>query len=163
MKKNFIIIFSSFLVTLVTFVMTDLAPSDSAEMYYLSKGITPSEEVLNETRHEMGLDKNIVVRYVDWLNDFVHGDLGYSYHYGQDVNQQMFIKVTKYFKISDVFICCCFSFSIPLGIYSATHRHSLINSILKKYLFLGLSLPNFWLALLLILLFSVKIQLFPCY
>ena len=59
-----------FLVTLVTFVMTDLAPSDSAEMYYLSKGITPSEEVLNETRHEMGLDKNIVVRYVDWLNDF---------------------------------------------------------------------------------------------
>ena len=44
-----------FLVTLVTFIMTDLAPSDSAEMYYLSKGITPSEEVLNETRHEMGL------------------------------------------------------------------------------------------------------------
>ena len=64
-----------FLVTLVTFIMTNLAPSDSAEMYYLSKGITPSEEVLNETRHEMGLDKNIVVRYVDWLNDFVQGDL----------------------------------------------------------------------------------------
>ena len=40
-----------FLVTLVTFIMTNLAPSDSAEMYYLSKGITPSEEVLNETRH----------------------------------------------------------------------------------------------------------------
>ena len=98
-----------FLVTLVTFIMTDLAPSDSAEMYYLSKGITPSEEVLNETRHEMGLDKNIVVRYVDWLNDFVHGDLGYSYHYGQDESTNV-IKVTKYFKISDVFICCCFSF-----------------------------------------------------
>ena len=125
-----------FLVTLVTFIMTDLAPSDSAEMYYLSKGITPSEEVLNETRHEMGLDKNIVVRYVDWLNDFVHGDLGYS-----------FVVVL--------------AFSIPLGIYSATHRHSLINSILKNISFLGLSLPNFWLALLLILLFSVKIQLFP--
>ena len=55
-EKNFIIIFSSFLVTLVTFIMTNLAPSDSAEMYYLSKGITPSEEVLNETRHEMGLE-----------------------------------------------------------------------------------------------------------
>ena len=89
-----------FLVTLVTFIMTDLAPSDSAEMYYLSKGITPSEEVLNETRHEMGLDKNIVVRYVDWLNDFVHGDLGYSYHYGQDVNQQMLSKLPNTLKLA---------------------------------------------------------------
>ena len=95
-----------FLVTLVTFIMTDLAPSDSAEMYYLSKGITPSEEVLNETRHEMGLDKNIVVRYVDWLNDFVHGDLS-LWTRCESTNV---IKVTKYFKISDIFICCCFSF-----------------------------------------------------
>ena len=150
-----------FLVTLVTFVMTDLAPSDSAEMYYLSKGITPSEEVLNETRHEMGLDKNIVVRYVDWLNDFVHGDLGYSYHYGQDVNQQMLSKLPNTLKLAIFSFVVVLAFSIPLGIYSATHRHSLINSILKNIAFLGLSLPNFWLALLLILLFSVKIQLFP--
>ena len=149
-----------FLVTLVTFIMTDLAPSDSAEMYYLSKGITPSEEVLNETRHEMGLDKNIVVRYVDWLNDFVHGDLGYSYHYGQDVNQQMLSKLPNTLKLAIFSFVVVLAFSIPLGIYSATHRHSLINSILKNISFLGLSLPNFWLALLLILLFSVKIQLF---
>lgn len=150
-----------FLVTLVTFIMTNLAPSDSAEMYYLSKGITPSEEVLNETRHEMGLDKNIVVRYVDWLNDFVHGDLGYSYHYGQDVNQQMLSKLPNTLKLAIFSFVVVLAFSIPLGIYSATHRHSLINSILKNISFLGLSLPNFWLALLLILLFSVKIQLFP--
>ena len=150
-----------FLVTLVTFIMTNLAPSDSAEMYYLSKGITPSEEVLNETRHEMGLDKNIVVRYVDWLNDFVHGDLGYSYHYGQDVNQQMLSKLPNTLKLAMFSFVVVLAFSIPLGIYSATHRHSLINSILKNISFLGLSLPNFWLALLLILLFSVKIQLFP--
>ena len=148
-----------FFVTLVTFVMTDLAPSDSAEMYYLSKGITPSEEVLNETRHEMGLDKNIVVRYVDWLNDFVHGDLGYSYHYGQDVNQQMLSKLPNTLKLAMFSFVVVLAFSIPLGIYSATHRHSLINSILKNISFLGLSLPNFWLALLLILLFSVKIRL----
>ena len=139
-----------FLVTLVTFIMTDLAPSDSAEMYYLSKGITPSEEVLNETRHEMGLDKNIVVRYVDWLN-----------HYGQDVNQQMLSKLPNTLKLAIFSFVVVSAFSIPLGIYSATHRHSLINSILKNISFLGLSLPNFWLALLLILLFSVKIQLFP--
>ena len=150
-----------FLVTLVTFIMTNLAPSDSAEMYYLSKGITPSEEVLNETRHEMGLDKNIVVRYVDWLNDFVHGDLGYSYHYGQDVNQQMLSKLPNTLKLAMFSFVVVLAFSIPLGIYSATHRHSLINSILKNIAFLGLSLPNFWLALILILLFSVKIQLFP--
>ena len=138
-----------FLVTLVTFVMTDLAPSDSAEMYYLSKGITPSEEVLNETRHEMGLDKNITVRYVDWLNDFVHGDLGYSYHYGQDVNQQMLSKLPNTLKLAVLSFIVILAFSIPLGIYSATHRQSLINSILKNITFLGLSLPNFWLALLL--------------
>lgn len=143
-----------FFVTLVTFVMTDLAPSDSAEMYYLSKEITPSEEVLNETRHEMGLDKNIVVRYVDWLNDFVHGDLGYSYHYGQDVNQQMLSKLPNTLKLAIFSFVVVLAFSIPLGIYSATHRHSLINSILKNISFLGLSLPNFWLALLLILLFQ---------
>ena len=54
MKRILSLLSVLFFVTLITFVMTDLAPSDSAEMYYLSKGITPSVEALNETRHEMG-------------------------------------------------------------------------------------------------------------
>ena len=95
------------------------------------------------------------------MDDFVHGDLGYSYHYGQDVNQQMLLKLPNTLKLAMFSFVVVLAFSIPLGIYSATHRHSLINSILKNISFLGLSLPNFWLALLLILLFSVKIQLFP--
>lgn len=150
-----------FFVTLITFFMIDLAPSDSAEMYYLSKGITPSEEVLNQTRHEMGLDQNIALRYVNWLKDVLHGNLGYSYHYGQDVNTQMLSKLPNTLKLAGFSFVIVICFSIPLGIYSATHRKSFLNQILKGTTFLGLSLPNFWLALILILVFSVKLNLFP--
>ena len=150
-----------FFVTLITFFMIDLAPSDSAEMYYLSKGITPSEEVLNQTRHEMGLDQNIALRYVNWLKDVLHGNLGYSYHYGQDVNTQMLSKLPNTLKLAGFSFVIVICFSIPLGIYSATHRKSFLNQILKGTTFLGLSLPNFWLALVLILVFSVKLNLFP--
>ena len=150
-----------FFVTLITFFMIDLAPSDSAEMYYLSKGITPSEEVLNQTRHEMGLDQNITLRYVNWLKDVLHGNLGYSYHYGQDVNTQMLSKLPNTLKLAGFSFVIVICFSIPLGIYSATHRKSFLNQILKGTTFLGLSLPNFWLALVLILVFSVKLNLFP--
>lgn len=150
-----------FFVTLITFFMIDLAPSDSAEMYYLSKGITPSEEVLNQTRHEMGLDQNIALRYVNWLKDVLNGNLGYSYHYGQDVNTQMLSKLPNTLKLAGFSFVIVICFSIPLGIYSATHRKSFLNQILKGTTFLGLSLPNFWLALILILVFSVKLNLFP--
>ena len=96
--------------------MIDLAPSDSAEMYYLSKGITPSEEVLNQTRHEMGLDQNIALRYVNWLKDVLHGNLGYSYHYGQDVNTQMLSKLPNTLKLAGFSFVIVICFSIPLGL-----------------------------------------------
>ena len=75
MKKIIHLFLVLFFVTLCTFVITNLAPSDSAEMYYLSRGITPSQEVLDQTRHEMGLDQNVIIRYGHWLNNVVHGDL----------------------------------------------------------------------------------------
>lgn len=161
MKRILSLLTILFFVTLITFFMTDLAPSDSAEMYYLSKGITPSEEVLNQTRHEMGLDQNIALRYVNWLKDALQGNLGYSYHYGQDVNTQMLSKLPNTLKLATFSFVLIICFSVPLGIYSATHRKSFLNQILKGATFLGLSLPNFWLALILILVFAVKLNLFP--
>ena len=73
----------------------------------------------------------------------------------------MLSKLPNTLKLAGFSFVIVICFSIPLGIYSATHRKSFLNQILKGTTFLGLSLPNFWLALILILVFSVKLNLFP--
>ena len=65
-------------VTFLTFVITKMAPSDPAEMRYLSMGITPTPELLEQTRIEMGLDKPFLAQYGTWLLGVLHGDLGVS-------------------------------------------------------------------------------------
>ena len=161
MKKIIHLFLVLFFVTLCTFVITNLAPSDSAEMYYLSRGITPSQEVLDQTRHEMGLDQNVLIRYGHWLNHVVHGDLGTSYHSGQDVNTQLLAKLPNTLKLASCSFILVFLISIPLGIYSALHRKKIGNALLKGFTFLGLAIPNFWLALILIFVFAVKLGWFP--
>lgn len=166
MMKNYIIkrllslIFVLLGVTFLTFLITDLAPSDSAEMYYLSRGITPSSETLENTRKEMGLDKPVIERYVHWLDEAMHGDFGESYHYGNSVIEQMGKKLPNTLKLAFLSLSIVVAVSIPLGILTAVYQNKWIDYFIRFLTFISISIPNFWLGLLLIYLFSVKLGIF---
>lgn len=166
MMKNYIIkrllslIFVLLGVTFLTFLITDLAPSDSAEMYYLSRGITPSSETLENTRKEMGLDKPVMERYVHWLDEAMHGDFGESYHYGNSVIEQMGKKLPNTLKLAFLSLSIVVAVSIPLGVLTAVYQNKWIDYFIRFLTFISISIPNFWLGLLLIYLFSVKLGIF---
>lgn len=157
LKRLLSLVFILLGVTFLTFVMSDKAPSDSAEMYYLSRGITPSETLLEKTREEMGLNEPLLVRYVDWLEKAVQGNLGESYHFGDTVWTQMTRKLPNTLKLAGGAFCLVVCVSIPLGIYCALYQNKKIDYLIRGISFMGISIPNFLLALLLIYVFAVKL------
>ena len=112
-------------------------------------------------RHELGLDRPIHVRYVRWLSNVVRGDLGFAITYQTPVSSLIGRAIPATFKLQVAALCLAVLLAIPAGILSATRQYSLVDHGITSLSFLGLSVPNFWLALLLILLFSVKLGWLP--
>lgn len=148
-------------VTFLTFVITSAAPSDAAEMYYLSHGITPSPELLEQTRQEMGLRDPVLIRYGRWLIQAVQGNLGNSYHFEESVFRQLGRKLPGTLILAASSMLAMLLISLPLGILTAVKKNRLVDYIVRIISFVGISIPNFWLALILLYLLAVKARLFP--
>ena len=126
-------------VTFLTFMITQAAPSDAAEMKYVSMGMMPSSELLEKTREEMGLNDPVIVQYGRWLGNVLHGNLG---------------------ELAGVSLIVVIVISFPLGILSAVKKNKAADYIIRFLSFFGVSMPNFWLALLLMYIFAVRLGWF---
>lgn len=147
-------------VTFLTFLVTSAAPSDAAEMKYLSMGTTPSEELLQSTREEMGLNDPFMVRYFNWLIKVLQGDFGTSYKFGDSVFSQLSKKLPGTLKLAGVSMIAMILVSFPLGVLSAIKKNKIVDYTIRFFSFMGISMPNFWLALLLIYIMAVKFRWF---
>ena len=147
-------------VTFLTFMITQATPSDAAEMKYVSMGMMPSSELLEKTREEMGLNDPVLVQYGRWLGNVLHGDLGESSKFGESVWTQMTKKLPMTLKLAGVSLVVVILISFPLGILSAVKKNKAADYIIRFLSFFGVSMPNFWLALLLMYLFAVKLGWF---
>ena len=147
-------------VTFLTFMITQATPSDAAEMKYVSMGMMPSSELLEKTREEMGLNDPVLVQYGRWLDNVLHGDLGESSKFGESVWAQMTKKLPMTLKLAGVALVIVILISFPLGILSAVRKNKAADYIIRFLSFFGVSMPNFWLALLLMYLFAVKLGWF---
>lgn len=147
-------------VTFLTFMITQATPSDAAEMKYVSMGMMPSSELLEKTREEMGLNDPVLVQYGRWLGNVLHGDLGESSKFGESVWAQMTKKLPMTLKLAGVSLVVVILISFPLGILSAVKKNKAADYIIRFLSFFGVSMPNFWLALLLMYLFAVKLGWF---
>ncbi|MBF4692124.1 ABC transporter permease [Fusibacter ferrireducens] len=158
LRRIFLMIFVVLGVSFVVFFVINLAPGD-----VLSK-IAPEDATLEEVealRVELGLDRPIMFRYLDYMKGFVKGDLGKSYITGDDVFKTYMAKLPATLKLAFASIFVSILISIPLGIMAAKNRGSWKDNVSMVAALLGLSMPNFWLGLLLILLFSLKLGWFP--
>lgn len=148
-------------VTFLTFMITQAAPSDAAEMKYVSMGMMPSPELLAQTREEMGLNDPVPVRYVRWLLGVLHGDLGESSKFSEPVLTQMLKKLPSTLKLAGAAMAVVVLISFPLGLLSAVKKNKLADFLIRLFSFFGISMPNFWVALLLLYVFSVRMHLLP--
>ena len=145
----------------VTFVIFTMMYFTNGNPAQLLLGDMATEEQLWELEEEMGLHDSFLTRYFRYLGDLLRGDLGTSYTTGQPVADEILARLPITLKIS--FFCMLFSIAIgiPAGIISAIKQYSFIDNLAMILALVGISLPNFWLALMLVLVFAVKLHILP--
>ena len=146
-------------VSFLIFCMMEMAPGDITDV--IGDGWT--EEAVAELRKELNLDKSFIERYFIYMWNLLHGDMGYSYLLKQnvwDLYAQRFPN-TAILALSSVLLC--FVLSVPVGIFAALHRGTVADNICTAGALLGMSIPHFWLGLLLIILFSQTLGWLPSY
>lgn len=145
-------------VTLVVFLIMQLAPGDPARMI---AGELASPEQVNELREEMGLNDPILVRYFNYMVDFFHGDLGESYFKHRAVMDEIMDRFPYTAKLAAVAVVLTIVMSIPIGIVAAVKQNSWFDNLSLVVTLFGISMPVFWLGLLLIILFALRLGLLP--
>ena len=148
-------------ITLISFVVIHLAPGEPTDM---QTQLNPevSTELRNRLRDQYGLDKPLVIQYGEWLGRFVRLDFGNSF--SQDrrpVLDKIVERLPITISINLLSIVAILATAIPIGIYSATHRGSLFDRLTTILVFIGFAAPSFWLALLLMDFFGVRLGLLP--
>lgn len=139
----------------------NLASGDPAEIILTSQGTVVTPELLNTVRIEMGLDKPFIIQYFNWLNGVIHGDLGNSYATGISVIEELKEHLTYTAVLAGTSIILTLIISIPLGIISAVKKDKLTDNIIRFFTFIGNSIPGFFLALILLLVFSLRLKWLP--
>ena len=148
-------------ITFLAFAMMRLAGSDAITEKYTNTGAAVSQEVIDEARAELGLDQPFLVQYVNWLGGLVQGDMGVSYISGRDVFKTFISKLPATLLLTFLSILMTVVISIPLGIVAALHHDRLTDYILRFLSFIGNSLPNFFVGLLLMELLAIRMGWLP--
>jgi peptide/nickel transport system permease protein len=147
-----------FLVSLIVFFIIHLTPGDPA-LAMLGEEATP--EKLAALRHELGLDQPLPVQYAAWLSKVLRGDLGRSVRNNKPVLEDIVDRLPVTFELTFFAMLVSLSIAIPTGIISATRRNSASDLISTTLALIGVSMPNFFLAILLIFIFSLNLRWLP--
>lgn len=147
-------------VSFIVFFIVDLAPGDSVSAKYGSQMNAEEMEVLRE---EMGLNDPLPVRFARYVGNVARGDMGTSVTYNQPVLRLYLNRLPATLKLAFWGVLVALLIAIPLGIISAIHQNTFIDTACTVLGLLGMSMPNFWFGLLLIILFSSKLGLLPSF
>lgn len=142
----------------VIYLILYLTPGDAVNQIL---GADYTEEAATELRHEMGLDRPFLVQLFDYLWQLLHGDLGTSYITGLKVIDQIKVRLPNTFYLTLGAMLVCVVISIPVGIRAATKPTSAFSAFSTVFALIGISIPGFWLGLILILIFCVNLNWLP--
>ena len=147
-------------ITFLTFAMMRMAGSDAITEMYGDKGAV-SQEIIDARRAELGLDRPFVIQYFSWLGGMLTGDMGISYVSGKDVFATFVARLPATLLLTALSVFVTILISIPLGILAAVNHDRIIDWLLRLLSFIGNSLPNFFVALLLMHLLSIRLGWLP--
>ena len=145
-------------VVTLTFCLTRMLPGDPAVAIL---GIEANAEDIEAMRAEMNLDKSLPEQYALYLGGLVHGDFGYSYSYRQDVLPLITSRIPNTLTLTLTALLFAFIIGTSVGIIAALKQNTIFDYIVMVITLVGVSMPIFWLALMLVLQFSVKMNLLP--
>lgn len=148
-------------ITLLSFLLMHIASADAIDVMEQNTGGILSEEAKEEVRRELGLDKPLLEQYGIWLKNILSGDMGESYISGKPVFSTFLSKLPATIYLTVASILLTVLISVPLGILAAVKQNRILDYIIRFFSFIGNSFPNFFVSLLLIYFFALKLQWFP--
>ncbi len=146
------------LVATLVFSLIHLIPGDPVEMM-LGEGAQRGD--LERLRSDLGLDRPLVEQYLGYLGGLVRGDLGTSLHFQEPVTELLLSHYPATLELAAASMLVSLLIAVPLGIVAAYHRGGGVDHLSRFFALLGVSIPNFWLGPVLILVFSIQLGLFP--
>lgn len=146
------------LVSIIVFALINLIPGDPALLFV---GNEAGKDAVEALRKQMGLDRPMVVRYMIWLNRLLHGDLGKSVRDGRPVLDVLLLKLPVTVELAAVALAVAWMIAIPAGVLAAWKRRSMIDYTATTVALAGISIPNFWLGIMLIYFFAVNLRWLP--
>lgn len=145
-------------VTFIIFTMMYFTPGDPARMIL---GDTATEAEVEELREEMGLNESFIVQYGSYMWGLCHGDMGNSYVTGLPVTEEILARLPITARLA--ILSCIFSvmIGVPVGVLSAVKQYSALDNVTMILALLGITIPSFWLAMMLVMIFSVNLGWLP--
>ena len=157
-KRLLQILIVLFGISFFTFGLTYLSPGDPAEIMLTECGNIPTQELLEKTRAELGLDKPFLIQYLNWLKGVVTGDMGTSYSMKVPVVQKLASSFWPTLEMALMSLFMMIVISIPLGIIAAVYHNKWPDYLVRALTFCGVSIPSFWLGLILLSIFGVTLR-----
>ena len=146
------------LASIVVFSVLEVLPGDPAR---LMLGMNASQEQVDVLRQEMGLDQPVASRYLAWVGGMANGDLGRSYTYSSPVTELIGERITVSLPLALMALLLSTAIALPVGLFSAARRGRPADTVAMSMAQIGVAIPNFWFALLLIYVFAVWLRIVP--
>ena len=148
-----------FIISLISFIAINLAPNSFFASGELNPNITP--EAIEELKAIYGLDKPLYIQFFSWIYSILQLDFGISFTSGEKVKEEILSRIPITLTINIVSMLLIFIISLYFGIKSAMKKNSIFDRFTNQLSLLSFSMPSFYLALVLVLVFSIKFELFP--
>ena len=158
LKRTFVLLLTLILVSIVIFAVLMVIPGDPAQIIL---GIHATPETLRELRHQLGLDRPVVIQYLSYMKNLGVGDMGRSINYDVSIRSLIISRLQVTIPLAILSMIFAVFLSIPMGTYSSLHRNRIGDYGIMVFSQIGLAVPAFWAGILLILLFAVNLHWFP--
>lgn len=160
-KRILAFLVSVFLLSIAVFYISRLAPGDPLVSYYGDRVEKMSQEEREWAEDKLGLNDPVSVQYVRWLENALHGDFGISYKYKRDVMEVIGERIGNTMLLGGIGFALIFCLSLLLGVLCAWHEGRLLDRVICRVGTVTSCIPEFWLSLLLILIFAVNLKWLP--
>jgi peptide/nickel transport system permease protein len=161
-RRFLLMLLTLFGISVLVFVLLRIVPGNIADILFSAAGMINPEDKLDIER-QLGLDQPIYMQYATWINGLAHGDLGYSYVSEKPALQEILPRLPISAKLAGMALCFAILFGIPLGVISAVRQNTPLDYVLRVVSLSGLSLPSFWLGLLILMAFVNYFGWIPIY
>jgi peptide/nickel transport system permease protein len=161
-RRFLLMLLTLFGISVLIFVMLRLVPGNIADILFDAAGmIDPADKASLE--HDLGLDQPIVTQYLHWIGGLFHGDLGYSYVTDKPALDEILPRIPITAKLAGLALAFSILFGVPLGVVSAVRQNTSLDYLLRVVSLSGLSMPSFWLGLLILMAFAAWFGEVPIY